>query len=199
MTRHRAGPRVGHDARGRGRVRPRSAASRCRSPRPSPYSTDENLWGRSIECGVLEDPWVEPPDDVYHADGRPGDVPGRAGLRRDRVRAGVPTAVNGVAMPFIDIIAQRRHHRRRARRRPHRHGREPARRHQVARDLRGAGRRRAPPGAPRNSRGFVSPRDLDRVKQELAAQVRRHGLQRRSGTRRCARRSTRSWPRCRNA
>lgn len=31
----------------------------------SPYSIDENLWGRSIECGVLEDPWVEPPDDIW--------------------------------------------------------------------------------------------------------------------------------------
>ncbi|RJQ39076.1 MAG: argininosuccinate synthase [Dehalococcoidia bacterium] len=31
----------------------------------SPYSIDENLWGRSIECGVLEDPWNEPPDDVW--------------------------------------------------------------------------------------------------------------------------------------
>ena len=27
----------------------------------SPYSTDLNLWGKSIECGVLEDPWTEPP------------------------------------------------------------------------------------------------------------------------------------------
>jgi argininosuccinate synthase len=31
----------------------------------SPYSTDENLWGRSIEAGLLEDPWIAPPDDVY--------------------------------------------------------------------------------------------------------------------------------------
>lgn len=31
----------------------------------SPYSVDENLWGRSIECGILEDPWAEPPEDVY--------------------------------------------------------------------------------------------------------------------------------------
>src|SRR6266513_2585408 len=31
----------------------------------SPYSTDENLWGRSIEAGVLEDPWAEPPSDGY--------------------------------------------------------------------------------------------------------------------------------------
>ncbi|MBM3705959.1 MAG: argininosuccinate synthase [Actinobacteria bacterium] len=33
--------------------------------RKSPYSVDENLWGRSIECGILEDPWAEPPEDVY--------------------------------------------------------------------------------------------------------------------------------------
>jgi len=31
----------------------------------SPYSIDENLWGRSIECGVLEDPWIEPPEEIY--------------------------------------------------------------------------------------------------------------------------------------
>ena len=31
----------------------------------SPYSVDQNLWGRSIECGILEDPWAEPPADVY--------------------------------------------------------------------------------------------------------------------------------------
>jgi argininosuccinate synthase len=31
----------------------------------SPYSVDMNLWGRSIECGVLEDPWAEPPEEVY--------------------------------------------------------------------------------------------------------------------------------------
>src|SRR3989337_2088072 len=41
-------------------------ARRHRIPVPvtkeSPYSIDENLWGRSIECGVLADPWQEPPD-----------------------------------------------------------------------------------------------------------------------------------------
>jgi len=30
-----------------------------------PYSIDENIWGRSIECGVLEDPWIEPPQDIF--------------------------------------------------------------------------------------------------------------------------------------
>ncbi|MEW6619215.1 MAG: argininosuccinate synthase [bacterium] len=33
--------------------------------RESPYSIDKNLWGVSIECGPLEDPWVEPPEDAY--------------------------------------------------------------------------------------------------------------------------------------
>src|SRR6266581_1883430 len=31
----------------------------------SPYSVDQNLWGRSVECGILEDPWEEPPEEVY--------------------------------------------------------------------------------------------------------------------------------------
>jgi len=31
----------------------------------NPYSIDENLWGRSVECGILEDPWTEPPEDIY--------------------------------------------------------------------------------------------------------------------------------------
>ena len=31
----------------------------------APYSIDDNLWGRAIECGVLEDPWCEPPADIY--------------------------------------------------------------------------------------------------------------------------------------
>ena len=41
----------------------------------SPYSVDENLWGRSCECGVLEDPWVEPPDDAYEWTTSPVEAP----------------------------------------------------------------------------------------------------------------------------
>ena len=53
----------------------------------SPYSTDENLWGRSIEAGVLEDPWAEPPEDVYAWTMSLGGRARRAALRRDRLRA----------------------------------------------------------------------------------------------------------------
>src|SRR2546429_1999518 len=37
------------------------------------YSVDENLWGRTVECGPLEDPWSEPPADAFVA---PADPPG---------------------------------------------------------------------------------------------------------------------------
>ena len=61
----------------------------------SPYSVDANLWGRSIERGVLEDPWQEPPEDIYALTRSP-QTARRAGLRRNRVRAGragrAPTA-----------------------------------------------------------------------------------------------------------
>ena len=41
----------------------------------SPYSTDINLYGRSIECGVLEDPWVEPPSDMFLLSASPEKAP----------------------------------------------------------------------------------------------------------------------------
>ena len=41
----------------------------------SPYSIDENLWGRSNECGVLEDPWVAPPADAFQFTTDPKEAP----------------------------------------------------------------------------------------------------------------------------
>jgi argininosuccinate synthase len=71
----------------------------------SPYSTDANLWGRSIECGVLEDPWVEPPADVYTLTKDPARCPDAPAYIELQFEKGVPVAVNGVAMSFLDIIA----------------------------------------------------------------------------------------------
>jgi argininosuccinate synthase len=62
--------------------------------RSSPYSIDENLWGRTIECGVLEDPWEEPPEEVFELTA----APGRAPAPREVVlgfEAGVPVALDG--------------------------------------------------------------------------------------------------------
>jgi argininosuccinate synthase len=70
----------------------------------SPYSTDENLWGRSIECGMLEDPWNEPPDDIYALTKSPSEAPDVPAYVEIEFVKGVPTAVNGVAMPFVELI-----------------------------------------------------------------------------------------------
>ena len=70
----------------------------------SPYSTDENLWGRSVECGVLEDPWVAPPEDVYEwtrpLEATP-DKPSSVEISFDH---GVPVALDGDELPPIELV-----------------------------------------------------------------------------------------------
>jgi argininosuccinate synthase len=70
----------------------------------NPYSTDSNLWGRSIECGVLEDPWVEPPEDIYALTKSPLEAPDVPAYVEIEFESGVPTKVNGVNMPFTELI-----------------------------------------------------------------------------------------------
>jgi argininosuccinate synthase len=70
----------------------------------SPYSTDQNLWGRSIECGVLEDPWNEPPEDIYTLTKSPADAPAVPAYVEIEWQDGVPTAVNGVEMSLVELI-----------------------------------------------------------------------------------------------
>ena len=70
----------------------------------NPYSTDSNLWGRSIECGVLEDPWVEPPEDIYTLTKSPVEAPDVPAYVEIEFESGVPTKVNGVKMPFAELI-----------------------------------------------------------------------------------------------
>jgi len=71
----------------------------------SPYSTDSNIWGRSIECGVLEDPWHEPPADIYRLTKAPEECPAEPAYVEIAFDRGAPVAVNGVAMPLLDLIA----------------------------------------------------------------------------------------------
>jgi argininosuccinate synthase len=71
----------------------------------SPYSTDANMWGRSIECGVLEDPWVEPPEDIYALTKSPAECPDTPAYVEIAFEHGVPTKVNGVAMGLTELIA----------------------------------------------------------------------------------------------
>ena len=71
----------------------------------SPYSIDDNLWGRAIECGVLEDPWVEPPSDIYTLT---NDADTSASDEAEYViisfKEGIPVALDGKEMSFHDII-----------------------------------------------------------------------------------------------
>src|SRR6202163_155091 len=71
----------------------------------NPYSTDSNLWGRSIECGVLEDPWTEPPEEIYTLTKSPAECPDEPAYVEIAFEHGVPTLINGVAMPLLDLIA----------------------------------------------------------------------------------------------
>jgi argininosuccinate synthase len=71
----------------------------------SPYSTDSNLWGRSIECGILEDPWKEPPEEIYTLTKSPAECPQEPAYAEIAFERGVPTSINGVAMPLLDLIA----------------------------------------------------------------------------------------------
>lgn len=70
----------------------------------NPYSTDRNLWGRSIECGVLEDLWNEPPDGIYTLTKSPADAPAAPAYVEIEWLGGVPTKVNGVEMPLVELI-----------------------------------------------------------------------------------------------
>ena len=63
--------------------------------RESPYSIDENLWGRSIECGVLEDPWQEPPPDVYEWTVSPAEASDAPAYVEIGFEAGLPVSLDG--------------------------------------------------------------------------------------------------------
>ena len=61
----------------------------------SPYSIDKNLWGTSIEAGVLENPWNEPPADTYRSIRSPEKASSKAGYVTVGFAAGIPISLNG--------------------------------------------------------------------------------------------------------
>jgi argininosuccinate synthase len=70
----------------------------------SPYSLDQNLWGRSIECGVMEDPWVEPPDDAFIWAKPLAETPDVPDYIEIDFEKGIPVAVDGQKMDGITLI-----------------------------------------------------------------------------------------------
>ncbi|WP_017473504.1 argininosuccinate synthase [Amphibacillus jilinensis] len=70
----------------------------------SPYSIDQNLWGRSNECGILENPWAEAPKDAFDLTTDPVDAPDQPETIQISFEAGKPTAVNGEKMDLDELI-----------------------------------------------------------------------------------------------
>jgi argininosuccinate synthase len=70
----------------------------------SPYSVDENLWGRSCECGVLEDPWAEPPEDAYGWTASPEDGPDKPEYIEIEFFKGIPVALNSKKLGAVGLV-----------------------------------------------------------------------------------------------
>ena len=70
----------------------------------NPFSIDENLWGRSCECGVIENAWAEPPEEAWGWTTNPKNAPDEAEYVEIDFVKGVPTAVNGKKMDGVEII-----------------------------------------------------------------------------------------------
>jgi argininosuccinate synthase len=75
-----------------------------RTSRKSPYSVDENLWGRSIECGVLEDPWTAPPAEVYGLTSDPAGAGATGAEVEVSFESGVPSALDGESLEPQHLI-----------------------------------------------------------------------------------------------
>lgn len=70
----------------------------------SPYSIDENLWGIAIECGVLEDPSVAPPEDVYQKTVNPKNAPEKSQLVKIYFEKGIPVKVNDETLDPVTLL-----------------------------------------------------------------------------------------------
>jgi len=68
------------------------------------YSVDENLWGRTAECGPLEDPWVAPPEDVFARTAASADRPAEPTEVVVAFERGLPVALDGAAMDLPGIV-----------------------------------------------------------------------------------------------
>lgn len=80
----------------------------------SPFSVDENLWGRSCECGIIEDAWEEPPADAWGWTVAPHDAPDEAEYIEIGFEKGIPISLDGKKMDGIKLITEvdkiARHH-----------------------------------------------------------------------------------------
>lgn len=71
----------------------------------SPYSVDVNLWGRSVECGPLEDPWHEPPEDAFEWTRPPDRAPDAPAYVEVTFEKGMPVALDGREMGPVELVS----------------------------------------------------------------------------------------------
>ena len=127
----------------------------------APFSVDANLLHSSSEGKVLEDPAAEAPSIVYQRTISPMEAPDRATDIRIGFERGDAVSLDGKRLSPADAADEAQRARQRQRHRPARPGREPFRRHEVARRLRDAGRHHPAGGASRHrvaSRSTAAPR-----------------------------------------
>lgn len=72
----------------------------------SPYSLDKNIWGISIECGVLEDPWNEPPEDAYKMTVDPKKAPNRPTYVDIEFKKGILVKINGKKYGPVELVTR---------------------------------------------------------------------------------------------
>lgn len=72
----------------------------------SPYSIDKNLLGRSIETGHLEDPWVEPLEEVFEMTRAIADTPNDPTYVEIGFERGIPVSLNGTTLTPVELITQ---------------------------------------------------------------------------------------------
>src|SRR6202165_5560414 len=72
----------------------------------SPYSVDENLWGRSIEAGVLEDALLKPPEDAFLWTSSVDTAPARSAVIELAFKQGIPTGVDGHQLAGVPLVEE---------------------------------------------------------------------------------------------
>ncbi len=72
----------------------------------NPFSIDQNLWGRSCECGVLEDPWIEPPEAAYALTKNINETPDKPVEITIGFEKGIPVTLNDQSRSVVELITE---------------------------------------------------------------------------------------------
>jgi argininosuccinate synthase len=148
-------------------IRILAAARQAHAQDMRAHRVDANLWGRSVECSALDDPWCEPPDELFALTRPPADAPASPAYVEIAFQKGAPASVNGVAMAFTELIESLATIAG-----SHGVGRmDTIERRQggvISREISEAPAAVVLHAAHRELEAFVLPRDLDRLKRELS-------------------------------